>query len=539
MVKRGESKSVHGRRASVSKHPVRGSASSAIVNDELKELRISSKVLDKQERQIEKGIRFIIGPGEFHVVTFVCSLIILAFLFASRSLVFYSVLTIAALMFAHFLKQHHRPHDLITILGLFFMPLVITMALFRDFLVWLLLAVYVWSAISTLLIYCHHKGAHAPLKVMWQTTYSKVVAITLALLVAAVLPLVLPDAFFSIFEMMFFYILPVAFVFFFFSKFLYIYFFDRVHIRHDLQRSLRHTITYTIVFIIALMCIYSLFAVSLYNSESAKYGSDLEGLLLLSANVEKGIMKMPSGVAELEVSKDLGRFAAGVSEEIAAGKSVLDSGQLSFSSILDDSYFEELSGHNLKKVRFMSIVAQASAVKSAIMLADEEMLAAVSENATFPGGNRDIDGYSAWLKSYVERDFVSYSEDPDVQDMLAGLNSPESSYSYFDGGGMFYWFAKDAGLDFVYHSGSLFGRQLSVVIRHLVVFREMAKLTINMEIFMNNEAVSSSAEEYLYESRASDTSALSSAIRYRLLKDSVDRRAERIASVESVSFKVE
>jgi hypothetical protein len=56
---------------------------------------------------------------------------------------------------------------------------------------------------------------------------------------------------------------------------------------------------------------------------------------------------------------------------------------------------------------------------------------------------------------------------------------------------------------------------------------------------MNNEAVSSSAEEYLYESRASDTSALSSAIRYRLLKDSVDRRAERIASVESVSFKVE
>ncbi|MBU2560983.1 MAG: hypothetical protein KKD17_01705 [Nanoarchaeota archaeon] len=515
------------------------SVSAAITRDEAAEVKAAARVLEREERVIKKEVRFILSPEEFHVVTFVSSLIILSFLFASMSLVFYAVLTIAALLFAHFLKEHHRPHDVLTILGVFFLPLAVTLAAFRDWLVLLLLAIYVISAISTVIIYYHHKKAHALLKIMWQVTYSRVVAVTLALLLACILPLlVFPDAFLSVFELIFLFVMPVAFLFFFASKFLYIYFFDRVHIRSDFLRSLRHTVIYTLVFVVLLMCVYSLFAVGFYNSRAEFHKGYLDKALIDVSNIEKVVARNPE-IQRLMVTDDLLALAADLRGDISVEKSMADERTISFADILDDSYFITTSDAVLNTIRFTVLNFELLELKSDIVDWTGNLTETANKNMTFPDGSSTLEEYTADLNAYVEEGFVDFSQNPDVIDLVAKLNDPSATYSYFEGEGFFYWFAKNVRLDFVYDSGSIFGRQMSIVIRHSEPFRQMARLYINIIIFTNNERASPSSIRRLYMDRESDLLPVSSAVRYSIIKDDMDKRADSLRRAGKIRFEVD
>ncbi|MBN1544126.1 UbiA prenyltransferase family protein [Candidatus Woesearchaeota archaeon] len=549
MVKRGEGKVKvsHGRKPKMplkAQHPKKAarrsaSVSAAIMRDEAAEINAADRILAKEERVIKREVRFILSPEEFHVVTFVSSLIILSFLFASMSILFYAVLTIAALLFAHFLREHHRPHDVITILGVFFLPLAITLAAFRDWLVLLLLAIYIISAVSAVIIYHHHRKAHALLKIMWQVTYSRVVAVTLALLLACILPLfIFPDAFLSVLEMVFLFVMPVAFLFFFASKFLYIYFFDRVHIRSDFLRSLRHTITYTLVFVVLLMCMYSLLAVGFYNSRAGDYRAYLDKALIDVSNIEKVVARNPD-IGQLAVTDGLLALAADLREEISVEKSREDERMISFADILDDSFFVSMSDAVLNTIRFTVLNFELLSLKSDIVEWTGNLTATANNNLTFPDGSGTIEDYTANLKSYVEEGFVDFSQSPEVVDLVAKLDDPSTSYSYFDGGGLFYWFAKNARLDFVYDSESMFGRQMSIVVRHSEPFRQMARLSINVIVFTNSERASQSSIRRLYVDRESDLLPMSGAVRYSIIKDDIDSRAERLKSVGRISFEVD
>lgn len=528
-----------GSKAGPAKKGKKKSASAAIVSDESREVRSAEQVLKKEEEFIIKELKFVFGPSEFHVVTFVCSLMILSFLFASMSLVFYAVLTIAALLFAHFLRQHHRPHDVLTILGIFFLPLALTLAAFRDLLVWVLLAVYLISALSTVIIYYVHKRAHTPLKIMWQVTYSRVVAVTLALVLACILPsLVFPDAFLSVFEMLFLFVMPVAFLFFFASKFLYIYFFDRVHIRVDFMKSLRHSVIFTLAFIVILMCVYSLFAVGFSNSRAGDYTGFLDDRLVEVANIDKAVAKWPAGARDMMVTQDLLGMVQALRDELSAEKRLADGRPLSFSDLLDDSYFRQTSDDVFSKLRFTVLDTQLLTLKSNIFNRYETLSVAVERDLSFPDGSVGIDAYAAGLRSYVEGAFVDTSQDPAVMEMVSLLNDQSSMYSDIEGGGFIFWFAEETGLDFMYGSGSIFGRQMSVVLRHSELVRQMARLTLNARIFISGESVSPYVVRQLFADREADLLPLSEAVRYGIIRDDIDFRAARMAEADNIDFEV-
>jgi len=126
-----------------------------------------------------------------------------------------------------------------------------------------------------------------------------------------------------------------------------------------------------------------------------------------------------------------------------------------------------------------------------------------------------------------------------VQDIVTKLNDPLTGYAYFEDSGFLFWFADEAGLDFVYHSDSILGRQVSLVLRHTELFRSVARLTLNAIVFVNKEAASRSAVEHLYANRDADLLPVSSAIRYSIIAGSLEYRDEAVLEASRVSFRVE
>jgi hypothetical protein len=539
MVKRGEVK--HKTRHHAARHARPGvimPRAGPLAKEGRSEVRAAERILEKEEKAIERGISWAFGPQEFHIVTFIASLIILAFLFRSTSIIFYAVVSCGVLLFAHFLKQHsHHPHHVIKILGLFFLPLAVTLVVFRDLFIWLLLGIYLVSAISTMIIYYHHKKAHSPVKIMWQVTYSRIVAITLALIVACLLPyLILSDSFMSVFELIFAFVFPVVFVLFFASKFFYIYFFDRVHIKSDLMRSLRHSLIYSLVFIVLLMCIYSLFAVGYYNYRRDRYDSALDFNLVYLSELEKSFDKSPGAVQRMMVGDEFMAVIYDLRDRINSEKNAV-SEDLAFSEIVDDSYFVYIGDSYFNRLRITLWMYGVSTLKEDIVGVYGNITATLEQNLTFYDGTKTLAEHNAELKGFVEANFIPLSTTPAVQDIFSVVNDPAARYSDYEDQGIYYWFSKAAELDFVYASGSIFGRQMSIVLRHSSVFRELTRLFIHVVVFTSIEGASPSSVERLYANRELDSSLLSSTIRYEVIRQHLLERQERMRS-SSVDFAV-
>ncbi|MFH1064146.1 MAG: hypothetical protein V1729_03640 [Candidatus Woesearchaeota archaeon] len=492
-------------------------------------------LLQKEEQLVKSEFRFLLSPQEFHVVTFVASLIVLAFLFNSTGMIFYSVLAIAALIFAHFLRQHHRPHDVITILGVFFLPLAFTLMAFRDVFTIVLTGVYLVSGISTVILYFYHKKEHTPLKIMWQVTYSRIIAITLGVVVAAILPsLVLPDAFLSIPELLFLYILPVSFVFFFASKFFYLYFFDRKHIRLDLMRSLKHTLIYTLGFLVIFICIYSLFAVNFYNTKMGEYSDNLDNSLLLVSNLDKDLMRLPEDVSRMMVTKDLESFTGQVLMDVAAQRTAVDRQSMSFGDVLDDSYFSVLSGNVVDTVRMVIMQQELLALRQGILERYDEFSG--DEWKLFTSS---LDAYSKELEVFIDDNYVAFAQDDTVSEVMQALDDPSVPPSYFETEGVFYWFAQETQLSFVYGSKSIFGKQLSAVARKSVVFREFTGIVVRIMVLVSKESSSPAAIEHIYANMDADIIPMSKVIRRSIISDSLKFRQKNLEQASRVSFKVE
>ncbi|MBI5881182.1 APC family permease [archaeon] len=519
MVKRGEVKHKSRHAAARKKHGGMMPRSGVLARDERSEIRSAEKVLAKEEKVIERGLNWAFGPQEFHVVTFIASLIILAFLFKSTSIIFYAVISSGVLLFAHFLRQHsHHPHHIVKILGLFFLPLAITIAVFRDFFVWLLLGIYVVSTISTMIIYYHHKKVHTPLKIMWQVTYSRVVAITLALIVACLIPyVILSDSFMSVFELIFAFVFPVSLVLFFASKFFYTYFFDRMHIKSDIMRSLRHSLIYSLIFIVLLMCTYSLFAVSYYNYERESYNDALDFNLVYLSELEKSFDKSPGAVQRMMVGDELMAMIYDLRDDINAEKN-LASEPIAFSEIVDDSYFVSIGNDKFNRLPIVLWLYGVSDLKEGVVRIYDNISATLDQNLTFYDGTKTLAEHDAQLKGYVEANFVPLSTTPAVQDIFSVVGDSTTRYSDYEDQGIYYWMSKEAKLDFVYESKSIFGRQMSLVLRHSSVFRELARMFVRSTVFISIEAESPASIERLYAYRELDSSLLSSTIRYELIR---------------------
>ncbi len=554
MKKRGEpvkhSKSKHAESSMTPKERIKASADRfyshargpvySIKEDEKLLSRFFRKEEKKVAGEVRSEFRFLLSPQEFHVVSFVACLILLSFLFNSKSLILYSIFTVAVLAFAHFLKQHHRPHDVLAILGMFFMPIAATLAFFQDLLILLLLVVYALSAVSTVILYYYHKKEHALLKIMWQVTYSKMIALTLAVLVACLIPVfVLPDSFISIFELLFIGVLPVSFVFFFASKFFYLYFFDRRHIRHDLARSFHHTLIYTLSFMVLLACIYSLLAVSLYNSHMERYNANLDFALLDVSNMEKSMMKLSPDIGNLMVMRDLSGFAETVRENISLEKSIAMDRQIAFSDIMDDSYFSVIAEDVFSTVRFVVLNREIAMVKSALLELHSSVSEFVPYNVTFGDGDKSVDMYFSDLKGDVEGKYVPYSADANAEEVSSLLNDQSLSYSEFESQGFLYMFSSETGLTGMYGFDSVFERQMFMLIKHLEPVRQLTRTTVNIMLFSDRESIAASAIDHIYFNRLSDSIPLSAIMRYELLKVALDYGEDQFGDGRKLDFKID
>ncbi|MBW2968482.1 hypothetical protein KY362_08430 [Candidatus Woesearchaeota archaeon] len=498
------------------KHASHARPKDSIATESNKLLKAAGAVLEKEERKqkaaLRKEVRFLISPHERYVVSFVFSLMILAILFYSASLIFYAVLTVGALSFVHFLKKHrHKHHDILAIIWIFFLPIAVTISLFRDGLAWLILAVYIASAISTAALYYYHKKEHRPLKIMWQVTYSKIVALTITIALACLLPsIALTDSFLSFFELAFAFLLPLAIVFFFLTKFLYLYFFDWKHIKADALKSLRHSLIFSLAFLVIVLCGYSILAVSFHNAHMQTYSKNLQGSLLEITQIRLITEKSPA--AEYPVAQDLITFSQNVYDEVSGEKAKADEARISLAAIADESYFRVLMDSLYNMLRFAILKMQLVEVKAGIIDAKDY----IDALNTIPEGADIIAWQTAWMTNYVDQNYVSYNANPDVQTMKAIINNPDATVSDYENNGLFYMFAKQTGTDLLYDAESIFGRQASKAIRHTAIMREITRLGVNLAILSSAEITSPSAIELLYANRETD-SGESSAIRYAII----------------------
>jgi hypothetical protein len=214
------------------------------------------------------------------------------------------------------------------------------------------------------------------------------------------------------------------------------------------------------------------------------------------------------------VTKDVLGFSADLNTEVSLAKSKVMERTISFADILDDSYMSALDDDTFNSLRFVLMTFRLSSLKKGIVQ---------KYNAL---GNETSAEQIEQLRSYVEQEFVPFSQDPDLQELYAMLDNPTATYSDFEDNGLFYWFAEERRLTFLYNSESIFSRQMSIVLRHTVFFKHITQLSLKGILFIRTEAESSSTMEHLYMNRESDTIPRSNAIRYGLIGDFIQSRQE-------------
>ena len=61
---------------------------------------------------------------------------------------------------------------------------------------------------------------------------------------------------------------------------------------------------------------------------------------------------------------------------------------------------------------------------------------------------------------------------------------------------------------------------MSVVTMHMSMYRDLARMVLDVQVFIKLEGLSKSSVEHIYESRVQDEVPLSMAIRYEILAES-------------------
>ena len=494
----------------------------------------------KVQREIEEEIRYLLTPQEIPVVLFVCSLIILAFLLNSISLIFYTVTTLFVLWISHFFHKHkHRPHDVLAILGIFFLPLIAALIMYRDLLMWFLMFVYLLSALSTLLIYYYHGKKHSPLEIMWQTTYSKVVALTAGALLVSLVPFVLPESFVSITELILVYVFPIVLTVFFISKFLYIYYFEHKHIKNDLWISIRYAVIYALAFVIILCASYALISVQLNNANTQHFQRSIDMALVDSSKIDKVFDNLPEEVRNLQVTHEVISFNKQMFEDISIKKREAMDAELAFGDILDDTYLQRISQNNYDLTRFNTMLGSILEVKAQITGRHEILKETQKRNATMPDGSKTLGMYASTLTKGVNERYTPFYMDSIVANIQTMIEDPATEYDYFENNGINWFFADREGLQPVYHMENVMGRQVMELLRHTTPFRHLSALNFNEFLFDQKERFSGHLQQILFENIEKQESDMSKALRGEILMEKVKGRPPLIILKQNTDAEAE
>ncbi|HII72771.1 TPA: hypothetical protein HA265_08500 [Candidatus Woesearchaeota archaeon] len=476
------------------------------------------------QKQIEKGVRLMLSREELPVVLFVCSLIVLAFLFESISLIFYTVATLATIWLGHFFHRHnHKPHDVIAIIGTFFLPLAATIVIYRDLLSWFLLFVYLLSAVSTVIIYVYHHRQHRLLMIMWQVTYSKIVALTAGAIIFSLMPFIMPTMHVSMAELLLIYIFPVVLAIFFLSKFLYIYYFEHKHIKKDMWLAIRHSVIYALAFVIIMTASYALLAVQMYQTDKDYHAKELDDALLDASRLDEIFRDQPAEMRNLPAFTDLEAYNRQVIEDVTAAKNTLLGGEISFGSILDDTYMQQLAKNSQATAMAQTKIKAVIDAKAYMTGRYQILQETLKRNASMPDGSKDLEAYNEKLKAKIDEKYLVYKLDLPLLDALEKMEDPATTFDYYEDNGFNWFCAQRQKWDRVYHSKSMFMKQVMGMLRHTYPFRVMATKNMQDFLFEDKERFSGHVQQDLFEKSERPEPAISKALRYEYIMEKADK----------------
>jgi hypothetical protein len=199
---------------------------------------------------------------------------------------------------------------------------------------------------------------------------------------------------------------------------------------------------------------------------------------------------------------------------IAAEKKGIE--QISFGSIVDDSYLGSVSEGMFSLVRLSIYERELTGLQSDLSIAAKKIKAGMDS-----GNDIRVTDIALAKRDYVVANFVPYTGNAEYESVFSAINNPEARFSDFEDSGLFYLFADKSyttGIfDDLYGAESIFGRQFWFIARHSEIFRNLAKFGLNMIILDNKERNSPWVIENLYASKDGDSTAISAAVRYEVL----------------------
>jgi len=441
-------------------------------------------------KRLKRKEEWVMEEHHLMIITFIIAISILSVLLNGEGIFLYASIVLILLSFSHFLNKHkHKAHDTSIIIGLFIVPATITIVFFNDLFSWTLLLIYLTAFFSAIGVYHYHNKKHKLLHTMWKVIFSRLVSVTFAVLTFIIISNFLPSKFISLPTALIYYIAPTIFVYFLITKFLYLLFFDPKHPRKDFFLSARHSLAFTIVFMLIVIFSYAVVATLLFNNQDALYKSQLEKDIVDMNAIGDSIQF--SDAAALKVTRDIESFRLNLQDRIERARSAADNQDVQFPSIMNDQYISTITSNAINLIEFHILEEQLILAKDDIVRKQATINNLLENNIPFEDGSKTLEQRITFLKT---KSFIPQVRERDeILDELAQTDQ----YDYYEENGFNWLFGDREGLTRITAPNNFLELRAYEVLKHTIAFKEFARFSLENIIFVNSEVASPSIANHL------------------------------------------
>ncbi|MBW2968483.1 hypothetical protein KY362_08435 [Candidatus Woesearchaeota archaeon] len=487
--------------------------------------------------RLKQGITEASRGTAAYVLTILLSAGILAYLFGSAET--YVAYVLCGVVLWKFIHQHHesRSHILHSFFstGVMIIPLYLLYFLFNDLFGLVVCVLYAMSFVIAGLLYIFHtkRGHKEELHVSFPKTllamiYSHFLAAALASSMAYILmTTLLTDSFKSVFTISATIIFPTLLVYFFLTKFLYLRFFDRVHVKREVLKGLKHGAAYAALFVVCIIFAYMLTAVQLTTSAKADYRNIMDDVVLNFPNIRADIAQtaFDHGTTELsdtKTARDMIAETDRIKRQANDLKRQTDTLSFSLYDYISDTYMTKLTETELE-VKQAHLLAKNAEEAKDDLLREYEKVSQMKAEARYDDGSTSMSEHHTNLNIYVSG-YVPYEPLPEVRYLREKIESGTDSYTSLLSDEMLFDFALVYSPETrrLLPGKSRFSRAAHELLQHTKLFRDFMILVFESSASEAQEIAHPSMTEALYNGRSADETMMSQILRYRIIKSNIE-----------------
>ncbi len=501
------------------------------IKEHTKKLQIPHSRLEEEiEKELtitQKALRAAMKL-KFYVATYTIALGILAYFLGYPKSFFTQFIFAWVLLWIgyHFHKHNYRYKFSLKVfyIGVMIIPLYIIYLELNDLLSLTLIILYSISFIVALALYLHHisRGIQRELHQSFTKTFlivwfSHIIALTITVLIMYFLPyIILPNHFVSIIYLLLLWLIPGFFAYFFLNKFFYLRFFDPLHIRKDAIKGLKHSLTYTGIFIGLIILIYLLTAIQLTMTEHKdavkRIDQSIREIDMIKTRIDLTSAEPTTyGLKQMEVTQEILDYA----EELRTGfQSKRDDKQIfGLNDYLNDNYFTKLSKKRLA-LTFLLINKRSTIIATDDLIRDFKSIE-----------EKDAKEALKKTKEYVDTNYRPYQESQDLKTFKDYIYNNKENYEKFMVDDALLSFAlsqsDSTGINILAPGNSLFSKQTYYTTSHLKIFREILITAFENTLYNARDVRTPAILDKLYYNRETSESDLSKAVRYKMLAENL------------------